>query len=403
MLIPVFNPETDDLERSFLANNYSAGTTALSVKNSDRFAANDRIMIGEMGQEKTEVVTVSSVNADGTDLITAPTVFAHSSDDPVYKLRFDQIKFYKSSTGIAGPYNVISVQNLDVDNEDLETKYDDTVGLTTDYYKFVFSHSISGLLSAFSDIIGGSGWRRKQVGNIIDEVLREVGDPNEVNITRTELLGFFNDVNDDLTMDKSRPPEFLKTRTLYDRTAAQNYLAYPVDTNGDQVMWKFYGMDYHFTDPTTNPATDETKTITVMDLEDFRNRYTSNTNDSTTQRDSRPDRMALDNFANRFLFSNPALTTLTNVFILHYWKFFNTIDSEGDVIETPTPKIYKLYLKAQFYFKRSVTESSYGAIASTFNSQYLVEKNKLSSHNRKDKGTPRSFHAKTYTHNHYRR
>lgn len=402
MLIPVFNPETDDLERSFLANNYSASTTAISVKNSDRFAPNDRIMIGEMGQEKTEVVTVSSVNVNGTDIVIGPTVFGHSADDPVYKLRFDAVRYYRSNT-LTGTYSLISQQPLDVDNEDLETKYDDVTGLATQYYYFTFYHTISTLESANSDIIAATGWRRKQVGNIIDEVLKEVGDTQELHITRGELLGFFNDVNDDITMDNTKPPACLKTRMNLARTAGRNYITYPVDVNDDPIMWKFYGMDYTYLDSTTNPTTNRTRTLKVLGLEDFRNRYSDNTIGATTERDTQPAFMALDDFADRFLFSHPALTSQNDVFTLHFWKFFDVIESEGDVIELPTPKIYKLYLKSQYYQKRAATESSYQTIADRRSADYLVEKNKIKSHNRKDKGSPRTFHSRTRTTRRYRR
>ena len=69
MVITAFNPETDNLERSFLVNPYSAGVTTIQVKNNDRFAVNDRVLIGEMGTEKAEVVTVSLVDADGLTLM----------------------------------------------------------------------------------------------------------------------------------------------------------------------------------------------------------------------------------------------------------------------------------------------------------------------------------------------
>src|SRR3990167_4585225 len=160
MLIPVYNPETDDLEKSYLTDDYSVGAISINAKNNDRFAINDRIMIGEQGQEKTEVVTVSGVNANGNGLTIGATVFSHSADDPIYKLRFDQVKFYRSTDGTN--YSVVSTQNLDVDNSDLQTKYDDASGLSSYYYKFSFYHSISLVESAFSDPIGGTGWRREQ-------------------------------------------------------------------------------------------------------------------------------------------------------------------------------------------------------------------------------------------------
>ncbi len=399
MIITTLNPETTDLEKSYLASSYAVGTTSIVVKNNDRFSANDRIMIGEMGQEKTEVVTVSSVNADGVTMVIGATVFEHSADAPVYKLRFDQIKFYRSTTTVDGVYSVISTQALDVDNANLTTIYDDTTGTASYFYKMTMYHSISALESAFSDIIGGSGWRREQVGNIIDEILQEVSDKNEINITRRELIGYFNDVNDDLTINVARPYEFLHTRSALSRTANQNYLDFPTDDNDKQLMWKFDRMDYNFTDSTS----DLTTTIPVISMEEFRNTYANNTIDTTTVTDATPGVMTLDTAVNRFRFSAPFSTTLANTFYLYYWKYFDTIDSEGDVIETPTPKIYKLYCKGMYYRKRAITEASYNATADRYFADYLIEKSKYSSHNRKDQGTPRRFTVANNSFKTYRR
>jgi len=392
MIIKAFNPETIDLEKSFLLNPYSVGVTSILVKNSDRFAVNDRIMIGEMGQEKTEVVTVSNVNVDGNTMTVGATVFSHSADDPVYKLRFDQVRFYRSTTTSSGTYTIISTQNLDVDNASLQTVYDDTTGASAYFYKTTVYHSISTLESAFSDVIGGTGWRREQVGNIIDEILTEVSDQNELNITRTELLGYFNDINDDLTAQVSKPYDFLHARMALTRTAGRNYIDFPTDSNGKQTMWKFDYMDYNFTDSTTTPATNVTDTIgKVLSPEKFRNTYSDNTNDSTTQSDKKPAAMTLDTSVNRFRFSNYAATTLSNVFYLHYWSFFSVIDSEGDIIQTPTPKIYKLYCKAMYYQKRGISDVTMNNVANTYFGQYQIEKNKLKGLDRKDQGSPRSF------------
>lgn len=403
MLIPVFNPETQDLEKSFLTDNYSSGATLISVKNTDRFITNDRIMIGEMGQEKTEIVTVSSPVGNGTDLNVGATVFSHSSNDPVYKLRFDQVKFYRSTTTDTGPWSSISTQPMDVDNEDLETKYDDVSGIAAYYYKFTFLHSLSGLESADSDVIGGGGWRREQVGNIIDELLREVSDPQEQNMTRSEMLGYFNDVNDDLTIDNSKPPEFLKTSMFLTRTADEKSISYPVDAYGKSIMWKFYRMDYNYIDPTTSPITDNTKTITKVNLDDFQNEYPDNLVPVSGGSDSKPAAMALDPFSNEFLFSQYFKTPAANVLQLRFWKFFDVIDSEGDVIETPTPKIYKLYIKAIYYRKRAISNNAFQPISDRWMADYTLEKSKYKSHNRTDKGTPRNFRPQTSVSRRYRR
>lgn len=387
MLIPVFNIETIGLEKSYLSNPYSATATAISVKNNNRFVANDRIMIGEMGQEKTEIVTVSSVNANGNDMVIGATLFSHSADDPIYKLPFDQVKYYRSTTTAIGTYIVVSTQDLDVDNAELSTSYNDVTGTSAYFYKFTFYHSISAVESAFSDVIGGSGWRREQVGNIIDEILQEVSDTNEQHVTRQEMLGYFNDVNDDLQVSVAKPYNFLRARTTLTRTAGRNYVDYPTDSNGKQTMWKFDRMDYNFTDATT----DSTNTITKMNEEEFRNTYSDNTIDVTTETDAKPLAMTLDDAVNRFRFSSPFLTTTANVFYLYYWKYFDVIDSEGDIIETPTPKIYKLYCKSMFYGKRAIADPTLNSVATKYFQDYQIEKVRYSGVNRKDAGTPRSF------------
>ena len=403
MQIPVINLETDDLEKSYLSNAYSEDTTTISVVNNNRFAANDRIMIGEMGQEKTEIITVSAVSANGNDITVGATNFAHSADDPVYKMLFDQVKYYRSTTTSGGSYSLLSTQDMDVDNANLQTTYDDTTGTASYFYKFTFYHSISTLESAYSDVLGGSGWRREQVGNIVDEILQEVSDQNELNITRTELLGYFNDVNDDLTTNVAKPYSFLHSRTTLTRTANRNYIDFPTDSNGKQTMWKFDRMDYNYTDTTTDPDTDRTTTILVIPMEEFRNTYSDNTVSSTTVTDDTPVAMTLDTAVNRFRFSAPFETTTSNVFYLHYWKYFDTIDSEGDVIETPTPKIYKLYSKGMYYRKRAITESSFNATADRYFADYLVEKGKYKSIDRLDQGTPRRFSVATSSFKAYRR
>ena len=402
MILTLLNPETTDLEKSYLNTSYSIGVTSVEVKNNDRFAANDRIMIGEMGQEKTEVVTVSSVNANGTTVVIGTTVFSHESNAPVYRLRFDQAKFYRSTTTSTGTYSLVATVALDVDNSNLSTLYDDTTGLSTYYYKMTVYHSISTLESAFSDPIGGGGWQRYQVGNIIDEILREVSDTNEQNVTRTELLGYFNDVNDDLQTSVARPYDFLRTRTTLTRTAATNYIDFPTDTNARQTMWKFDRLDYNYTNSTTTPVTNTTTTVPVMGEEEFRNRYIDNTNTSTTQSDV-VQAMTLDTSVDRFRFAPYFLTTGAGVFYLYYWKYFTTLDSEGDVIETPTAKIYKLYCKAMYYTKRSTVEFSHAQTAAGFQQQYEREKGKLNMANRKDQGTPRSFRPENSTTKSFRR
>ena len=400
MIITAFNTQTDDLEKTFLQSPESAGTTSHTVKKKDRFAANDRIMLGEMGGEKTEVVTVSSVSG-GDTIVTGATVFAHDADTPVYKLQFDQVKFYRA-TSESGTYSVISTVNMDVDNGGKTTSYDDTTGISSNWYKISLYHSVSTVESQLTDPIPAPGYKRNQVGYLIDEILQEVSDPTEQYVSRTEILGFFNDCSDDLLTYASRPFDFLHARTTLTRTANTAYIDFPTDSNGDQTIWKFDRLDYVFTDSTTTPAIDRTYTLFVDAPDYFRNRYSDNTIDSTTVSDT-IGVVTLDTAVNRFRFNPPAETTGAAVFYLYYWKYFTRLDSEGDEFETPTLRPYKLFAKAMYYRKRAATEPGYNQLADRLTADYSIERGRLTMHNRKDKGTPRSFTKENSTTRSFRR
>lgn len=401
MVIKTVNPPIDDYEKSFLSNPYSIGATTIQVKNSDRFAINDRIMLGEGGLEATEVVTVTAVNVDEQTLNIGPTFFSHNADDPVYKLRYDQIRIYRSTDG-GNTYSLLATAPLDVDNSDLTTKYDDTTGTSAYSYKTTAFNSISTLESDYSGVIQGTGFRRNQVGYLIDEILREVGDMQQQHVSRTEVLGYLNDVNDDLMLNTSKPYDFLRARIALGRTAGQNWLDFPVDDNGDQVMWKFDRMDYNYQDPTTTPLTNITYTVRVIPEEEFRNRYQDNTIDATTE-DDKIKEITMDTALERFRFAPPSATDADNVFYLYYWAFFIRINTEDQEIQTPNSKIYKLYVKWRYYDKRAASELSYKTLVTDFQQQYAREIANYTKVNRKDKGTPRGFRPASKQTNEYRR
>ncbi len=392
MIITAFNPDVESLERTYLTLAESAGVTAHTVKNNDRFVADDRVMIGEMGHEKTEVVTVSSVSG-GTTITTTATVFSHEPDDPITRLRFDRVIFYRSTTGSSGTYSSLGSVALDVDNANFITTYDDTTGLSSYFYKVSYLNSVSTLESSLSDPIPGGGYGRNTVGYMIDEVLREAQDLNEQFTDRIEILGWFNECSDDLTLRVKRPFDFLKTRTTLARVANTNYVDFPTDSNGNQTIWKFDRMDYNFVDTTTNPDTDVTYPVRVISLPEYRERFQDNTINSTTVNDE-VQLISLDIAMNRFRIWPPAKTNAGAVWYMYYWKFFSTLDSEADVFETPTPRIYKLFALGKFFRKKSQTDSSQLALSDRYYADYNAEVAKLRKGDGMDAGSPKSFKFK---------
>lgn len=377
MIITAFNPETEGLEKSYLSDSTSAGVTTLSIKNNNRFSQNDRIMIGEEGREKTEVVTVTGAVTSGTALTVSATTFPHEADDPVYVLRFDQIKFYRSTAGENGTYTLVSTQDLDVDNEDLTTSYDDASGLSTYYYKVSYYNSVSTLESSQSDAMQGTGYERGTVGFLVDEIMREVRDQTEITTDRNEIIGWMNECNDDLQTRFNKPPDFLRKRTVLGTTASSAVLSFPDD------FWKLDRFDYVYDDG----VTDITYPVRIIDNEEFRVK----TEDNTLDEDDQLQYVTIDTAVDKFrLYPTPA-TSQSGVIYLYYWKTFDQLESDSDVVETPNQRIYKLFCLGKFYRLKGISDNSFLQISDRYFSDYSNETAKLQKANKRSTGEPRSF------------
>lgn len=512
MILTLFNPSVDDLEKTYLSQSYNFATTSIEVKNNQQFSANQRIQLGEPGLAYTEVVTTGTPSANGTTIPISATLYSHEADIPVYLLQYDQAKFYRSTTGINGPYTLLANNpvNLDVTSEDLQTNYNDLTSQAGYYYQITVYNSLSTVESAFSDAIPAvTGWARDQVGYLIDQIYTELSDANEDNFSRDEMIGYFNEVNDDLTMQVVRPYNFLYTRQAFSRVAGANTLAWPVDTNGNNLMWKFDHMDYNYIDNTTTPVSNTTFTVPVVDITYFRNRWiynnatavtptnltgvlaaggtlaigttyyytvtavygvggetpgslqaavvpitsnqsvtlnwsglpnvssyniyrgtfsggetllTSVSSAVTTFKDTGAitpgaqnpptsnntnsdvvQELCLDESQKTFNYYPYSLTSSTAVWYLYYWTFFTEIVSEGNVIQTPSPKIYKHYVSYKYYLKKAVSESSYLAIAAKHQQDFVFERARYKSQDRRDAGTPRRFSNEGWVRRSFRR
>lgn len=403
MLITAFNPSTDDLERTFLSQSYNLGVTSVEVKNNQRLNNNDRLLIGEMGLSQSEIVTAGSPNANGTTTPIGATLFSHPADTPIYQLQFDQVKFYRSTTGSTGTFTLLATVNLDVTNADKVTTYNDNTAVAGYYYKVSMFNSVSLVESAQGDPMPATtGWAVNQVGYTIDQFYREISDPTESMISRDELFGYFNDVNDDLRINVARPYRFLYTRQVSDRTANSNTFTFPTNADGTQKVWKFDRLDYRFLDTTTTPATDTTTTVRIEEFTYFRNRYESNEIDSTTVSDV-IQAAALNDALNTINYWPASQTTSTyGCFYLYYWQDFTRITTEGQIFQTYSPRIYRFYALYKFYRRRSITEPAYLNLADRYFADYNNEKNGYKKHDRHDAGTPRKMRRENNTNQFYR-
>lgn len=383
MILTAYNSSTDNLEKSYLSNSYAAGVTSIVVRNNSGMAVDDRIMLGEMGNEKTEIVTISAVNADKITLTVGATKFPHSADDPVYVLKYDQIKFYRSTTTIDGSYSSVATVDMDVDNAECETRYDDANGLTSYFYKIAFYHSIDTLESSLSDAYPGNGYSRRQVGYIINDFFTEVGDLGQQYMTVPQALNVMNECNDDLTTQSRKPYRFLKTSENKTVTADNDRVALPTDLLAlDRIRYNY-----------VSGATDRSDDIQIKDIEEFE--YVKYDNNATNSDELQF--IAIDESTDEIaLYPTPA-TTQSNKLKVFYWKKFSDFDSLGDTIETPTPRVYKLFLSARFYRMRGLHDQSFLPLSDRYANDYQAEVVKMQRNNRIDRGSPMAMKPDTRT------
>ena len=379
MIVRAFNPETDDLEKTYLSSFHSAGETALAVKNNEDFVNLNKVLIGEMGGEKSEIRTLSAVNANKLELTVDALVFDHNADAPVYQLEYDKIRFYRR-TSEAGTPTLQTTVDIDVDNEDGLTLWDDTSSLTTYYYQYAWYNSVTDDESELSDPVPATGYSRKTIGSIIDGVVRRVRDTGYSVLSFDEYIDIANEVGDDLITQAQRPYVFLKESVALDTVAGQNY----IDLSTIEDFWKF---DYVEIDQNISGATHNYKQVTPLSLEGWNQRYSNGALlSSDTVRD-----IALDDETHRlYIYPTPTAVRTAKV-ILHYYKTFTPLTSSGDIIETPNPTIYRYKLMEEYYSAKSEADRQWVTLAQKYENKYGNEVVKMQRVNRLDVGTPRSF------------
>lgn len=382
MIVTAFNPETTDLERTFLSQYEAEGSASLHVKNNDRFATTQAILIGKMGTERAEialtdgVVSVDEITLDGT------TFFGHNADDPVYILQWDQIRFYSSAT-IDGTYVELDTVQIDVDNEDDVTRYNDTAGAATDYYKVKYYNSATAQESDFSDPIRSDGYDALTAGKVIDAVVRRVRDTSYTILGINEYLDIMSEVNEDLLTQSHRPYRFQKMKIALNTTAATPYVNL---ATAIPDFWKLNYVEYTW----TIGGVDRTYQIQPISQEDFARKYdNSNWIDSDELID-----VALDEDGNRILLGPGPRTSQTGVLIVHYWRMIPEITSLGDEVITPTTLLYRYKMMAEFFSAKAEGDRALEGLAQKYEGKYGNEVVKLQKSNRLDAGTPRSFAPK---------
>jgi hypothetical protein len=196
---------TKDREKTFLTASVAVAGTTLTVKAVDgiAWADNDWIIVGEIGTANAEVLQINGAVSDGTSLTidnagSGGARYAHSADEPVYRLDYNKVKFYQASTA-TGAKTLLATNELQPD--DYETRYEDTAN-TTGYGFAAFFNSLTSALSPYSDAIPYEGQSSKSLAKMIDKVRTLIDENNDDFISDSDIVDAINDKQRDIINER---------------------------------------------------------------------------------------------------------------------------------------------------------------------------------------------------------
>lgn len=188
-ITPVLNSSQNIFEsarKTYLSADAAAASTTLTVQSIKEFAINQILCIGELGNEQSEIVKTHASSAPASSTITLVTggvTFAHSIDEIVYIIPYDQVEFSHATTA-TGTKTVMSTKDIEADEK--ETRYNDST-YSTGYYFSRYKNSIDSTYSDYSDAIPVAGYNENTVFSIKDRALEEMGEEISDEITHSWL------------------------------------------------------------------------------------------------------------------------------------------------------------------------------------------------------------------------
>lgn len=134
----------------------AVGQTELSCDNASQFSADDYVMLGNLGNDTTEMNQISSVGSDlKTIILKTATKHVHVEGALITKMLFNQRKFYRSSSE-SGTYTHLSTEGSPIDIEvdgPNGTLLEDSTGTPTSWYKATHYNSTTSVETALADAI----------------------------------------------------------------------------------------------------------------------------------------------------------------------------------------------------------------------------------------------------------
>ena len=170
-----------DKKATYLSSDATAAGTTLTVQSIVGFAVDQILLIGEFGDETSEIIQTHATTAPTGSTITLASglVFNHPQDTKVYLLNYDQVVISHADTE-SGAKSVLAT--IDIQADQKQTQYNDTTE-TAGYYFVRFKNSIDTTYSDYSDPIPYGDFDDNTVYAIKKAALDSIGEKTDDIIT----------------------------------------------------------------------------------------------------------------------------------------------------------------------------------------------------------------------------
>lgn len=194
-------PDLSSYPKTYLDSDASAGDTSLSANGLD-FSTSQYIVVGSVGQLKTEIIQIHTATAPNKTTITLASAlqFAHNRGDIVRFIPYNQLSLDTSTDNSTW---TVGVTTTAIRPDATETYLQRPSDSATLYYRFRFNNSSAATFSAYSDSIQATtNLAYNSFGYIKKQALDDLGEAIGSEITQERLIQWLSEGRRELDNDQ---------------------------------------------------------------------------------------------------------------------------------------------------------------------------------------------------------
>lgn len=186
------NDLTAGKKYSYLNTNYASGVNEVVVSNSDGFENDQYVLIGEWGNETSEIMKITGVTAATHTISFAAetTKFSHSESTRITIISYNQIKYYWTALATFDSDNLLDT--IDVQADSLHTIFGDS-NHSTGFGFFKFYNSTNSKISAASNAIPYTSFANQSIKKVLDSFYSLLNSKEQKLISNTDALNYLNE------------------------------------------------------------------------------------------------------------------------------------------------------------------------------------------------------------------